>query len=348
MARKEPFLKRKLTTRSASIAIACALIIVALLYLIPTNLYIIAPGTPVPVAKYVTSNVSDPNTGTFLLTPVTIFERSVTLPSTPTVDANPIMLVRALLTPNAQIRPLDEVVGPNVSAEQYSQHVSASDAHSTLISLIAALRAANESYTLEGDGVAVAGLTPNSSAIGLEKGDIIVGIDGIATDTVDQLVVMMRLLPRNGNVTLEVKRDNHLLNVTTPILNGSLGLVGGTLHERVKNKDNISITLGAFHGSSGDLLLALDAYSRLTGTDLTRNRTVSGTGTLLANGSVVPVDGAGLKAYAASRKGVQVFFVPEQNMADVDASRYPDMRIIPVKTLTEAIDALSSPTLPGK
>ena len=99
-------------------------------------------------------------------------------------------------------------------------------------------------------------------------------------------------------------------------------------------------------GRSHGVLLGLAAYSQATREDLARDRVIAATGVLRADGSVAPVGGLVAKARAADRAGVDVMIYPADQQCELEAAVAPgDMQMLPVATLSEAIEALrgSSP-----
>jgi Lon-like protease len=73
---------------------------------------------------------------------------------------------------------------------------------------------------------------------------------------------------------------------------------------------------------------------------LTGGRTIAGTGTIKADGTVGPVGGVPLKTRAAKRDGASVFLVPRAECADAQAERPKGLRLVPVDTLAGAVKAL--------
>jgi hypothetical protein len=97
------------------------------------------------------------------------------------------------------------------------------------------------------------------------------------------------------------------------------------------------LALGPSHG----LMVALLTYADASGEDLAQGRHVAGTGGIRADGTVTPIGGLEAKAKAAKRSGADVLLYPASQamvLASFDAG---EMRLVPVATLAEAIDALT-------
>lgn len=112
----------------------------------------------------------------------------------------------------------------------------------------------------------------------------------------------------------------------------------------------VKIQLKETGGPSGGLIFALGIIDKLTEQDLIRSRNIAGTGTISTSGQVGPIGGIAEKIIGAEKAGVQVFFTPVQNCAelvDIDQilkNKGPKgMKIVPVATLSEAVSILNMP-----
>lgn len=105
----------------------------------------------------------------------------------------------------------------------------------------------------------------------------------------------------------------------------------------------VRISSGDVGGPSAGLMFALGLYDQLTPGDLTQGRTIAGTGTIDTSGAVGPIGGITDKVVAAERVGASVFLVPQGNMKELDGVDTGSMRLIPVATFQDAVDALSAP-----
>ncbi|UNO41793.1 S16 family serine protease [Streptomyces sp. MST-110588] len=119
----------------------------------------------------------------------------------------------------------------------------------------------------------------------------------------------------------------------------------GHLHKSPKDV-RIKLNMADIGGPSAGLLFSLGIIDKLDGDgaghDLTGGRKISGTGTITADGKVGPVGGVPLKVQAAGRDGASVFLVPKQQCSDARATAPDGVRLVPVTTLTGALDALKS------
>jgi PDZ domain-containing protein len=114
------------------------------------------------------------------------------------------------------------------------------------------------------------------------------------------------------------------------------------LHE--KNDVKVTLKLADVGGPSAGLLFTLGIIDKLdgdgSGGDLTGGRTVAGTGTIDADGTVGAVGGVALKTQAARRDGATVFLVPKAECSDAKSELPKGLRLVPVTTLKGAVDSL--------
>ncbi|MFE0700452.1 S16 family serine protease [Streptomyces sp. NPDC058872] len=114
--------------------------------------------------------------------------------------------------------------------------------------------------------------------------------------------------------------------------------------EKDPKEVQVSLHLADVGGPSAGLLFALGIVDKLDGDgdggDLTGGRTVAGTGTIDPDGTVGAVGGVSLKTQAAARDGATVFLVPKDECADARAEQPKGLRLVPVTTLSDAVDSL--------
>ena len=114
-------------------------------------------------------------------------------------------------------------------------------------------------------------------------------------------------------------------------------LVGGALATTLPGSWYRNLSLGSSHG----LMVALVAYVYGSDDQLARGRTIAGTGTMLADGTVGAIGGLAAKATAARDIGADVLLFPAQQaelLAGFDAG---SMRLMPVVSLEDAIATLT-------
>jgi len=102
----------------------------------------------------------------------------------------------------------------------------------------------------------------------------------------------------------------------------------------------VSINSGGIVGPSAGLSFTLGVIEKLDRGDLTGERRVAATGTMANDGSVGAIGGIAQKTIAVRAAGATVFLVPPANAAVARANAGPDLRIIAVSSIGEAVAAL--------
>ncbi|WP_327246101.1 S16 family serine protease [Streptomyces sp. NBC_01320] len=109
---------------------------------------------------------------------------------------------------------------------------------------------------------------------------------------------------------------------------------------------DVTLHLADVGGPSAGLFFALGIVDKLEGNgsggDLTGGRTVAGTGTIEADGTVGAVGGVSLKTQAARRDGATVFLVPKAECKAAGAELPKGLKLIPVTTLKSAVSSLTA------
>ncbi|MDQ0796115.1 S16 family serine protease [Streptomyces sp. B1I3] len=117
-----------------------------------------------------------------------------------------------------------------------------------------------------------------------------------------------------------------------------------TYLDRAPDSVDITLHLADVGGPSAGLFFSLGIIDKLdgdgSGGDLTGGRTVAGTGTIEADGTVGAVGGVSMKTQAARRDGASVFLVPEAECKEARAEKPDGLRLIPVTTLKGAVSSL--------
>lgn len=115
-----------------------------------------------------------------------------------------------------------------------------------------------------------------------------------------------------------------------------------------KSKDEVKVDLelADIGGPSAGLLFSLGIVDKLggdgSGGDLTGGRNIAGTGTITSDGKVGEVGGVPLKTQAARRDGATVFLVPKGECSQAQAELPDGLRLVPVTTLKDAVQALQA------
>jgi PDZ domain-containing protein len=187
----------------------------------------------------------------------------------------------------------------------------------------------------------------------LKIGDVITDIDGKKINQIEEIRTSYAK-KRIGDpllITVERKDKNGKVSpVTTRVIlvenldieekeRPAIGILVGT---SARFPIDVDFNLPGVGGPSAGLIFAVGIVEKLTEEDLVRGRKIAGTGTITASGKVGGIGGIEEKMVGASRIGATIFIAPRENCPDIE--HVPKgLKVIPVSTLSEAIEALRAP-----
>ena len=319
---------------------------VLVLYLLPSDKYLLLPDRARPVAPAVTikGERADHDGGGIYYVAVEVKKASMLEKLFPGIHDGSTLI------------PASDVVPQGESETQHRRAELLQMANSQEIGAAVALRALGKHVVVRSPGTiitAVAGDGPASRK--LKPNDLVVAVDGRGSPFLSDL---RRLIGRHRPgepVKLTVRRGDQLLKLKVKTINDphdpKRPIIGVFTNCAVQSFSAITlpvpvhIDLGQVGGPSAGLAFALDVFEE-TGHDVDHGHKIAATGELCIDGSVVPVGGLKQKTIGARLAGVDIFLVPSGENAK-DAKRYAGgMRIIPVNSFRQALHALA--TLPKK
>jgi len=187
----------------------------------------------------------------------------------------------------------------------------------------------------------------------LKIGDVITKIDGKEINQIeeirtsyakksigDSLLITVERKDKNGKVTPVTTRVILVENLDIEEKERpAIGILVGT---SARFPIDVDFNLPGVGGPSAGLIFAVGIVEKLTEEDLVRGRKIAGTGTITASGKVGGIGGIEEKMVGASRIGATIFIAPRENCPDIE--HVPKgLKVIPVSTLSEAIEALRAP-----
>lgn len=137
------------------------------------------------------------------------------------------------------------------------------------------------------------------------------------------------------NMTLEVTSAPNPTNQDMPFIGISVG-------ELYSAEFDIDFTLQDVGGPSAGLMFATGIVDKLTSTDLTGGGNVAGTGTIAPEGEIGPIGGIRQKLAGARNAGAELFLMPRQHCAEAEGYVPDGLTVVPVSTLTDAIDQITA------
>jgi len=333
------------------LAIVVALTIVASVF-IPLPYYIEQPGSTIDLKELVTVNdQKDDNPGSFSLTSVGIRQ------------ATAVTALKAKFDPFEDLVSEEELFGGSSGAEydRIQQYYMTSSQNNAIEQ---ALKQAKRPYHFEYKGVYVMGIDPKSNFIDkISVGDTVTKVDGKTFTNTQEFMTYVQSKKVDEEVTITYLQDGKEKEATAKLItleaNKKAG-IGITLvdHTEIESEDKIDFHVENIGGPSAGLMFTLEIYEQLTNQDLRKGKKIAGTGTMDNDGTIGRIGGIDKKVASASQEGVEIFFAPDDEITKEQKAAYPelksnyeealdamkkmksDMKIVPVKTLQDALTYL--------
>jgi PDZ domain-containing protein len=254
---------------------------------------------------------------------------------------------------DATLVPASSVNPPGVNDTERLKEDLREMSRSQDVAAAVALKHLGYKVVLRPTGALVTDVLPGSPAAkaGLEPTDVIIAVDGRPVRTTLDLRRLISRRKPGGTVRLSVRAPKGLEELRARTVadthNGNRPVIGVLVDQdsQVKLPFPVKIDSGSIGGPSAGLAFALDIVQEL-GPDITHGNKVAATGEINADGSVSPIGGVKQKIFGARKTGVDVFLVPAGDNAQVARKYQGDVRVIPVETFQQALQALA--TLPTK
>jgi PDZ domain-containing protein len=196
----------------------------------------------------------------------------------------------------------------------------------------------------EGDGARVLRTIEDFPADDvLQADDVIVKIDAETISTSCDVTGVLVDVGVGSEVEVVVRRDGrprtftlraagHPDDPSVPVL----GVVIRDVNFHFVSDFDVGFETGDIGGPSAGLMLALALYDRLTPDDLTKGRSIAGTGTIRCDGRIGPISGIEQKIAGAEQEGAEIFLAPVANLDDArDAA--DDIDVVAVETFDDAV-----------
>jgi Lon-like protease len=337
-------MRRKVGPAHVAGAVVGLLVVAAIvLYLVPSNNYLLLPDRAHAVAPLVRVQGAHPAKGPGGIYFVDVFERRASMLESlfPFIRSGATLVPARLIVPpcsnDRQVRSAD------LHAMSLSQSIAAA----------VALRRLGYHVVTSPDGVIVNRIDLGShAACNLQPDDVIDAVNGKPTPTVESLHEALSSVHPGAVVTLRVARGSqkltfHIKTVRNP-LDPTHALIGFEPDQAatIRLPIRVRIDAGNVGGPSAGLAFALQVMEAL-GHKVDRGYRVAATGEMKLDGSVAAIGGIKQKTFGARQAGADVFLVPVAEDNARDARRYAHgLRIIPVSSFQQALRALA--TLPPK
>jgi Lon-like protease len=328
--------------RLAGLAAGLLVVTAIVLYLVPSNDYLLLPDRAHPVAPLVRVQGGHEPHGSGELFFVDVFERR----------ASVLESIFPWIHKGATLVPARLIVPPGVSDKVVRQADLRAMSISQRVAAAVALRRLGYHVVAHPVGVIVAAIEERSHAVGkLRAADVITKVNGVRTATIARLRARLARVKPGETVTLAVERGpQHVVvrvQTTADTLDKHRAIVGFAPEQaaEIKLPVKVQIDAGNVGGPSAGLAFALEVLAEL-GHDPTHGLKVAATGQIELDGAVAPIGGVKQKVYGARAAKVDAMLVPAGDNAS-EARRYAHgLRIVAVKTFPQALRVLA--TLPKK
>jgi Lon-like protease len=320
--------------------LALLLLTAVVLWLAPSNSYLLLPDVARPVAPLVTvpkAHEKGDDRGEIFFLAVLVRKANLLERLFPEIHNG------ATLVPASALRP------PGVS-ERAERKIDQRDmSQSQSIAAAVALRQLGYKVLAKQDGAEIAEVVPGSPAAGkLKPTDVIVSVDGHRVRSTADLRRLIRKHRAGETVSLGIKSSSGLRTVVVRTKEEAGHPVIGVIIDQnaaIKLPFPVRIEAGSVVGPSAGLAFALEIMEKL-GRNVDRGYRVAATGELELNGAVLPIGGVEQKTIEAKHSHVDILLIPAGDNA-AEARKYAgSMRVIPVNSFQQALRKLA--TVPPK
>lgn len=329
--------------------------LIAILFLYPLDSYISQPGGAYDLAPLVEVEGGDvKDVGTFSLMTISLSKATVA------------SYALAQFSSKYKVLPAENVRRPGENEAEYNLRQKKLMSDSQFNAITVAFKKAGIPVGVEFNGVFIMNVLKDSASDQLLKaGDSIKAIDDVPLVKSGEFATIISKKELDEQVKLAVERDGEMLDITVtlkeiPDGDGRIGLGVGFQEDRVLTTEpEVTIHTSNIGGPSAGLMFTLEIMNQLLEEDLTKGHNIAGTGEMLVDGTVGRIGGADFKVMAAAREGVEIFFVPDDDLPDEVKKLNPGivtnyeealqtakqigtkMEIVPVKTIDDALDFLA-------
>ena len=183
----------------------------------------------------------------------------------------------------------------------------------------------------------------------IEIYDQIISVDGKEINEIKDLQDYIKTKNENDTVYFKVKNNNKEKTRKAQVVKIGdelkVGIAFLTTYDYDSDPKIEVKTKSSESGSSGGLMLSLAIYNAITKEDITKGKTIVGTGTIDINGNVGKIDGVKYKIIGANKNKADLFICPKENYEEaikVKEEHNLDLKIVSVSTFDEAINYLEN------
>lgn len=313
-------------------------VLILALFLVEFPYYISAPGGLINTEEKIKTTENFKMKGS--LNMAYVLEIHATIPT----------LIISLFNDDWDIEKEEDIKNDNETIEEknYRNKMLLEEANDT--ALLVAYKHSDIDYSIENSKVYITYIDELANT-NLKIGDQILKVDNKKIKDKNDLFTYIASKKIGDKISLEVKDINGENKKRTSTLINVLDepKVGAIVTETFNLKSNKKVEFNfknSESGSSGGLMLTLTLYSHLNEIDLTKGKTIVGTGTIDINGNVGEISGIKYKLIGAVNKKADIFLVPAGNnykeAKKVKKEKGYDIELVPVKTFEDALKYLKN------
>ena len=180
----------------------------------------------------------------------------------------------------------------------------------------------------------------------LELGDTIRSVNGTSVATIEDVGPALEGHEVGDTIEIEVVREGSPVELEVELAERDdepgVPMIGIVLGELTEPPFPIEIEAGDVGGPSAGLMHAVAIIDALTEGELTKGRTIAGTGSIQFDGTVGNIGGIRQKVVGAEAAGAEYILVPQGNYQSALTAPRKSIEIVPVATLEEVIGFLES------
>ena len=279
------------------------LILFAIVLNIKVPYVIEAPGGVIPLSQRVTLDNKNIDSN-FYSTYVKVY------------DGNVATYLIGKIMPRWDVEKESDFTGsPNLSYKELNMFEKLMLKQSNLVAQVLAYNEANVNYEKINNKIYVLYKLEDYEN-DLKIGDQIVECSGNKVNTYSELTSCVKS-SKTDKVSLKVVRSNKDKEIIVPLYASSTGnIIGINVYEdfEIKSDKKVEIFVDDTEsGSSGGFMTSLAIYDALTNSKLSSGKKIAGTGTIDEDGTVGEIAGLKHKLLGASKKHIDIFFVPDAN-----------------------------------
>ncbi len=250
------------------------------------------------------------------------------------------------INPNYKVNSIKEETLDNETREEYNERERTYFLSSLDNATIVAFKKANKLIKITEEKFIVSYIM-DGILTDVKTNDQIISVDNIKVNSIDKISNIVNKKNLGDKLTIKVLRNNKEIICTSTIFSyNNTKKIGIAASIKYEYETNPKVTFKFSNnelGPSGGLITALEIYNKLIEEDITKGKTIVGTGTIDKDGNVGEIGGITYKIKGAINENADIFILPKENykeaLAFIKENNY-NIKLLPVSTFDEALELL--------